>query len=147
MLERAIHIAVDIHEGQKDLQGHPYILHPLRVMLKMDSLLTQIIAVLHDVFEDGGQEAISAVAQANFPLDAPRILNLLTREEGQSYDAYIDRIMTDQTAMKVKLADLEDNSSPQRVAGLLAQGVDPDKVHMRLRKYEVAMAKIKKELE
>ena len=32
-LERAIAIAAAAHEGVRDKGGHPYILHPLRVML------------------------------------------------------------------------------------------------------------------
>ncbi len=36
-LEEAIALAVRAHQGQKDKAGAPYILHPLRVMLGMDS--------------------------------------------------------------------------------------------------------------
>jgi (p)ppGpp synthase/HD superfamily hydrolase len=32
--ERAIEIAVRAHEGQRDKAGAPYVLHPLRLMLK-----------------------------------------------------------------------------------------------------------------
>ena len=51
-LERAIEIAVSAHKGQKDKADKPYILHPLRLMFKMNSENEMIAAVLHDVVED-----------------------------------------------------------------------------------------------
>ncbi|HUP50107.1 MAG TPA: GTP pyrophosphokinase, partial [Thermoanaerobaculia bacterium] len=51
-LERAIMIAVQAHAGQVDKAGEPYILHPLRVMLKLTSDEERIVGVLHDVVED-----------------------------------------------------------------------------------------------
>lgn len=36
-LERAIAIAAKAHAGQIDKAGQPYILHPLRVMLRLTS--------------------------------------------------------------------------------------------------------------
>ena len=51
-LERAIEIAVTAHKGQVDKSGAPYILHPLRVMLSLESEEERIVAVLHDVVED-----------------------------------------------------------------------------------------------
>jgi (p)ppGpp synthase/HD superfamily hydrolase len=51
-LERAIEIAVLAHKGQTDKGGNPYILHPLRVMMALDSETEKIVGVLHDVVED-----------------------------------------------------------------------------------------------
>ena len=51
-LERAIEIAAATHAGQTDKGGAPYILHPLRVMLRVALGAQQIVAVLHDVVED-----------------------------------------------------------------------------------------------
>ena len=53
-LERAIAIAATAHTGQVDKGGAPYILHPLKVMLRMNTLEERIVAVLHDVVEDCG---------------------------------------------------------------------------------------------
>ncbi|MCK5767175.1 MAG: hypothetical protein KAH35_02215 [Candidatus Atribacteria bacterium] len=36
-IEKAIALALKVHTGQKDKAGAPYILHPLRVMLSMDT--------------------------------------------------------------------------------------------------------------
>jgi (p)ppGpp synthase/HD superfamily hydrolase len=53
-IENAIDLALRAHKGQKDKAGAPYILHPLRVMLSMDTDIERKVAVLHDVIEDGG---------------------------------------------------------------------------------------------
>jgi len=51
-LEKAIKIAVEAHTGQLDKGGNPYILHPLRVMLSLETEEERIVGVLHDVVED-----------------------------------------------------------------------------------------------
>ncbi len=51
-LEQAIALAVEIHKGQVDKYGQPYILHPLRVMFRLEGEVAKIVGVLHDVVED-----------------------------------------------------------------------------------------------
>lgn len=51
-LDKAILIATKAHQNQVDKAGKPYILHPIRVMMKMENETEQIVAVLHDVLED-----------------------------------------------------------------------------------------------
>ena len=51
-LERAIKIAVEAHAGVKDRGGKAYILHPLSVMMRVETDAEKIVAVLHDVIED-----------------------------------------------------------------------------------------------
>ena len=51
-IEKALQIAAQAHEGQKDKEGQPYILHPLRVMSRVEGEEAQIVAILHDVVED-----------------------------------------------------------------------------------------------
>ena len=53
-IETAIAVALGAHRGQKDKAGAPYILHPLRLMLQMETEDEMLAAVLHDVIEDGG---------------------------------------------------------------------------------------------
>ena len=54
-LERALQIAARAHEGQKDKEGLAYILHPLRVMGRVEGEEAQIVAILHDVVENASQ--------------------------------------------------------------------------------------------
>jgi GTP diphosphokinase / guanosine-3',5'-bis(diphosphate) 3'-diphosphatase len=43
-LEQAIAIAVDAHAGQIDKAGKPYLLHPLRIMLKLETTMSALPA-------------------------------------------------------------------------------------------------------
>ncbi len=51
-LEDAIQIAAQAHKGQSDKAGAPYILHPLRMMMRLKTEAEMITAILHDVVED-----------------------------------------------------------------------------------------------
>lgn len=51
-LERAIELASKAHAGQVDKAGQSYILHPIKVMLRVAGSEARIVAVLHDVVED-----------------------------------------------------------------------------------------------
>ena len=51
-LEDAIVIDVEAHKGQTDKAGAPYILHPLRMMMRLKSEAEMVTAILHDVIED-----------------------------------------------------------------------------------------------
>lgn len=146
MLARAIKLSAEVHDQQEDKAGEPYILHPIRVMLKQPSELLRIVAVLHDVLEDGGMEVRSTMIRIGFPPEVLPLLELLTRKKDQSYEDYIEQIMTDPRAMKVKLADLEDNLDPQRVSFLLKQGADPEKVRNRLERNKAARTKLLEKL-
>jgi len=55
-LQRAIEIAVEAHRGQLDKAGNLYVLHPLRVMMSLDTEDEKIVGVLHDVVEDCAPE-------------------------------------------------------------------------------------------
>src|SRR5258706_6160057 len=65
-LERAIALAARKHEGQLDKAGAPYILHPIRVMLRVASLEEKMAAVLHDVVEDT-DTTFEDLAREGFP--------------------------------------------------------------------------------
>lgn len=52
LLEIAIRLAVNGHTGQHDKSGKPYILHPMRVMMAMETVEEMIVGILHDVVED-----------------------------------------------------------------------------------------------
>ena len=119
-LDRAILFATEAHAGQVDRAGEPYILHPLRVMLRMRTEEERIVAVLHDVAEDCPLWAGMVLDQARFGRVVAYSLDLLTRPRDEPYDAYLRHISTDPLARAVKLADLADNLDPARAASLPA---------------------------
>jgi (p)ppGpp synthase/HD superfamily hydrolase len=109
MLEKAIIFATQQHEGQTDRVGLPYILHPLYVMSKMDTLEEMTVAILHDVLED--TPATYDSLEVLFSKDIADTIQLLSRKSSETYKSYIDRIVESDNiiAKKVKLEDLRHN--------------------------------------
>jgi (p)ppGpp synthase/HD superfamily hydrolase len=115
LLERAIEIAVTAHKGQRDKADKPYILHPLRLMFKMQTENQMISAVLHDVVEDT-EWTIEKLEAEGFSEEVITAVKLLTHNKKVPYKKYIENIQTNKIALKVKLADLEDNLDIKRIA-------------------------------
>jgi (p)ppGpp synthase/HD superfamily hydrolase len=114
-LERAIEIAAGAHAGKKDKAGAPYILHPLRVMLKLSSPEEQITAVLHDVVEDSDL-TLEDIRRAGFSVTILTAVASVTRRKGEAYNQYVLRAAANPIGRRVKLADLEDNCDLSRIA-------------------------------
>jgi (p)ppGpp synthase/HD superfamily hydrolase len=114
-LEDAIALATIAHKGQKDKLGRPYILHPLRVMLKVDNPVDEIVAALHDVLEDTKTTA-DDFRKAGISEEAIAAVDALTKRKGEDYDKYLVRVKRNKIATRVKFADLQDNSDPDRLS-------------------------------
>lgn len=114
MLEKAIKIATEAHEGQTDKAGKEYILHPLRVMNSCANETEKICAVLHDVVEDT-KITLKDLKNEGFSDEILRVLDLLTKRNGESYDSFIGRVCANETACRVKIADLKDNMDLSRL--------------------------------
>ncbi|MBW4694952.1 MAG: GTP pyrophosphokinase [Lyngbya sp. HA4199-MV5] len=117
LLGRAVAIAATAHQDQVDKANAPYILHPLRLMLRGQTPLEQMVAVLHDVVEDS-HWTLEQLAAEGFPNEAIVALDCLTRRANESYDEFIDRVLTNALAMRVKRYDLEDNMTLTRMTTL-----------------------------
>lgn len=117
-LEKAIRIATEVHEGQLDKGGQPYILHCLRVMLAMPTTETQIVAVLHDVLEDSSNSngLVLKLYQDGFSSEIVKAVQCLTRDPIEAYMQYIKRVSKNPIAKIVKIADLKDNSNIYRIS-------------------------------
>ena len=115
-LGRAISIAAEAHAGQKDRAGAPYILHPIRLMIQMDSENVMMAAVLHDVVENSVW-TLDDLRKEGYSNEVLNAVDSLTHrdKEGEDYWDYIQRAKSDPIAIKVKLADLEDNLNPDRL--------------------------------
>jgi (p)ppGpp synthase/HD superfamily hydrolase len=114
-LERAIAIAAAAHEGQVDKGGAPYILHPLKVMLRVNTLEERIVAVLHDVVEDCGV-SFDDLRKEGFSEAVLTAIASVTKAPGESYEAFVERAAQNPIGRVVKLADLEENSDLSRIA-------------------------------
>lgn len=130
-IEAALQIAAKAHAGQKDKEGLPYILHPLRVMQRVEGEDAQIVAVLHDVVEDTSV-TIDDLCNAGFSAKVLEAVACVTHAKDVSYADYVVRCKANAIARPVKLADLHDNSRLERSI-LRPDRIDADVA--RLRKY------------
>ena len=108
LLEKAIYLAIVSHKGQLDKQGHIYILHPIRVMNNVDTIEEKIVAILHDIIEDTDM-TIEELVNLGYPNQIINALTILTRDKNTKYFDYIENIKTNKLALKIKIADLNDN--------------------------------------
>lgn len=128
LLEKAIAIAVKAHYGQRDRAGLPYILHPIRVMCRLEGVGEKTVAMLHDVVEDTPW-TLADLQNEGFPQPILEALDSVTKREGEPYEEFVKRSAHNPLGLKVKLADLEDNMDLRRSREL----TEEDKA--RLQKY------------
>ena len=128
----AIKLSVDAHERQMDKGGQPYILHPLRLMLAVNSESARIVALLHDVVEDNPTFTLEKLSLAGYSQDVLDALDCLTKRPGEHYSDFIDRIKPNVLARKVKLADLRDNMDVTRLPKVTSDDLE------RLQRYRDA---------
>jgi (p)ppGpp synthase/HD superfamily hydrolase len=133
---RAVSIAAQAHGEQVDKHGAPYILHPLRVMMRMGTEEAMMAAVLHDVVEDSAW-TLEALRAEGFPEEVLQAVDRLTKRDGENYESFVERVMEDPLARLVKLADLEDNMDPKRIRQITERDWE------RLQKYHRAWSALK----
>ncbi len=119
-LEDAIALAVEVHRGQVDKVGQPYVLHALRVMFRLETELERIVGVLHDVVEDSDL-TFEDLRQMGYSEAIIAALDRVTRRADETYEEFIARSRTDPVSRRVKLADLEDNMDLRRISRELTE--------------------------
>jgi hypothetical protein len=140
----AYKVAAQLHAGQVDKAGRPYIEHLTRVMLRVQDAggghLAQLVALFHDALEDTNV-SIPELREAGLPRSVIACVLSLTRGFDESYLEYVDRQLPRNPDLLgfgpdlVKRCDIEDNIDPDRLALL------PDDVRLRLvAKYTEALA-------
>lgn len=129
--EAALLLARYAHLGQVDKAGVPYIRHPQRVAAYLGDFATEAYgltdpleiqdavqaALLHDVIEDTPLTE-EMLLQLGVPERIVGYVVLLTRKDGQSPEDYYRAIAVERVARAVKLADIDDNADPKRLARL-----------------------------
>ena len=139
-LEDAIALAAHAHRGQiyPSPAGEPFILHPLRVMLRLESEVERIVAVLHDIVEDT-PFTLAGLHKSGYQEDVLTAIEHLTHRKDEAYDDYIERVAQNAIARRVKLADLSDNLANNRQLHLLSPNPG---THDRIMRYERARQRL-----
>lgn len=112
-LELALEIAREVHKGQLDKAGEPYIEHPISVSKRCKSYSAKVVALLHDTIEDC-EDAMTVVrtlrkCRAFLSEQEYDALLKLSRISEMTYFEYIDLLSRNKIAIEVKIADLEEN--------------------------------------
>lgn len=138
LLVTAIVMATQSHTNQFDKAGKPYIDHPLRVMKAGNTLPEKIVGVLHDAVEDSAL-TLAELAEAGFPEEILAAIDAITKRQDEPYEAYLERVIANPIALRVKIADMTDNMDISRIA----QPTDQD--WARLKKYETILPRLQQE--
>lgn len=133
-LEDAIRLAVEAHQGQRDRYGQAYILHPLRVMFRLQTETDRIVGVLHDVVEDT-RYTFDDLRRMGYSEEILHALDAVTKREGEAYEDFVLRSKADPISRRVKLADLEDNMDVRRIPELTSE--DAERLARYRRAWEV----------
>lgn len=139
LLSKFIILATNAHAGQIDRAGQPYILHILKVLLNVHELFgdavdeeLECIAVGHDLLEDTDVtiEDILKIGGTKRITDA---ILALTKNSGQSYDLYVQTVLCNIDAMRVKLADIKHNADLTRLKKITKK--DKERQHKYVKFY------------
>ena len=132
MVDLALSIATQAHEGQLDKAGVDYIEHPIYVASQVDTEEEKAVALLHDVIEDSPVSA-EELLQAGLPETVVTAVQVLTKKKEQDYQTYLETVKKNPLARVVKLADLKHNSDLSRLSSIT------EKDRERLKKYKKAI--------
>ena len=119
LLETAIRLAAKVHRGQTDRFGKPYVLHVMRVMMRGHDFDEQVLGALHDVLERSSLTE-EDILKKGFSPRVVKALRHISRIPEETYEQYIDRVVQDNLAIRVKINDLAD-----KMDLLLVEQLDP----------------------
>ncbi len=139
MVDLALSIARQAHEGQLDKAGVDYIEHPIYVVSQVDTEEEKAVALLHDVIEDSSVTA-EELLNAGLPETVVTAIQILSKKKGQDYQTYLENVKSNPLARVIKLADLKHNSDLSRLPSISAKDRE------RLKKYKKAMDFLSSEL-
>lgn len=113
-LKLAKKISFEAHKGQVDKGGIEYWRHPHCVAQMCKGRNEKIVAYLHDVVEDTSI-TVELLKLYGFSDKIIKSVKAITHNKSEDYETYMQQVMTDKTAMIVKLADLRHNSELFRI--------------------------------
>jgi (p)ppGpp synthase/HD superfamily hydrolase len=146
----AIQLASWLYEGHvNEKSGEDSLEHLRRVAGGVNYGETEAVAYLHDTVEDR-LLTFSQLVQLGFPHAVCGAVNLLARQKGQPYHEYVwllsggpwtgardarPILATHKLAIKVKLADLEDNANFLRLTSFGERDISRMKKYFKAYKY------------
>lgn len=141
---------IAFHGDQMDKSGVPYFYHPLRVLTRLAkhhhgaSEDECIAALLHDVIEDT-DVTFETLREMGYQEGVLTLLDLLTKREDESHGEYMLRIIKSNnlSALRVKLADLHDNSNITRANACADEKVRQTILSMIESRYIPAIAMVR----
>ena len=139
LLTKAIELAKKAHEGQIDKGGSPYIGHPFRVTNQFEDEEEKIVGILHDAVEDSDL-TLEDLVTAGFSDRVIAAVDAITKREGEEIDNYLNRVMNNPIALKVKIVDMTDNMDLSRITNIT------EKDRARIRNYQINIVKLKNKL-
>jgi (p)ppGpp synthase/HD superfamily hydrolase len=121
-------LARALHDGARDALGRPYCAHLDRVLAHLVRLFPEAdeaerhAALLHSVVEEK-RTTLAALRAAGYPEPVVEMVKWNTRPRGADAPAYLDWIRelaanAPLGAVRIKIADNEDNNDPQRIVRL-----------------------------
>lgn len=117
---RALSIVGRVYAEHLDLSGNAETGHFIRIAEQINSPLGRVVALLHDIVEDGYLTLWDLLGL--FPMSVISSLQILCRDK-EKYPHYVDYVASvlhsnDIIAIEVKLHDIGDNLSPRRILEL-----------------------------
>ena len=143
LIYKSLEIMTKVFENKCDKGGIPYSIHLLKVYSGVFDYLEKCCALLHDVIEDT-DVTYEELKEVGFNEEVIEILSILTKNKGEDYAKYIDRIIESGNihALNIKLVDLAHNMEVGRIKNPTVN--DYERINKR---YLPAREKILNELE
>jgi (p)ppGpp synthase/HD superfamily hydrolase len=113
-METALLLIAERHKGQVDKEGLPYVRHCLYVAMHVKTEKQAVVGLMHDLVEDT-KTTLDELRDLGFDEEIVVAVDYLTRRNGESYDAFIERIKENDIAVAVKIVDLKHNSQIKRI--------------------------------
>lgn len=145
-IDKAYCLAARAHAKQFDKAGEPYFYHVLRVGIQLlPDVEACILGLLHDVLEDCpeiGKQEIVETLDSNSSLFEDLIA--LTKTSGEPYSDYLARVAARPLAVKVKIADLRDNTRVDRVLAAIGHGASGKHMSELLKRNRAALHRLER---
>lgn len=136
----AIALARECHKGQVDKANKPYFGHAMRVTDHFKDDLHRQVAALHDILEDTDLTPGDLLSDG-YSAEVVDQVTLLSRNYANGDKAYYEAIKSNPIALAVKLADIDDNTDPVRLAEL--DKIDRALADRLREKYRIALKRLR----